>query len=297
MEKIFDLFAGVFAGCNEKQMHVSLVISVVAICILAVILLYHLYEKGKQLQEEEVSQKLYESLEEVFREEPHGSYQKLARWLKAVGAEYVVKGFGDPFRFVLGNSLMFVGAVLVFGFLGNLLAGILVAVTLLVTEVLVLIAIDAKSNKEMLDDISFLYDATAIQLSSNIYIARAIANCLTYIRNKRLHQALTQLCGNLALGGDVRAATKDFAEKFHNEYLSTFCNAVVQITAKTGEEGKLIEDMAKQLTILKETTFVARKKSTENKLQLCIIGIFIMFTVLIFFLCIASMMGSTDILF
>lgn len=76
-----------------------------------------------------------------------------------------------------------------------------------------------------------------------------------------------------------------------------FCNAVVQITAETGEPGKLIEDMAKQLNVLKETTFIARKKSTENKLQLCIIGIFIMFTVLIFFLCIASMVGSTNILF
>ena len=108
---------------------------------------------------------------------------------------------------------------------------------------------------------------------------------------------MTELCGNLALGGDVRAATKDFSEKFHNEYLDTFCNAVVQITAETGEAGRLIEDMAKQLNVIKETTFVARKKSTENKLQLCIIGIFIMFTVLIFFLCIASMVGSTNILF
>ena len=297
MEKILDLIVGMFAGLSGKQMHVLILVSAVMVCIGTVCLVYHLYKRGRQLQEEETGKKLYESLEEVFREEPHGAYYKLQKWLKAIGAEHAVKGFGDPFQFVLINILLFVGVMLLFGLLGGLFAGIVVATVLLITEILVLIAIDAKSNREMLDDISFLYDATAIQLSSNIYIARAIANCLTYIRNKRLHQALTQLCGNLALGGDVRAATKDFAEKFHNEYLSTFCNAVVQITAKTGEEGKLIEDMAKQLTILKETTFVARKKSTENKLQLCIIGIFIMFTVLIFFLCIASMMGSTDILF
>ena len=293
MEKILDMFAG-FSG---KQMRVLIFVSAAAVCILTVSLLYHLFKKGKQLKEEETGKKLYESLEEAFREEPHGIYYKLQKWLKAIGAEHAVKGLGDPFQFVLINLFLMVGVMLLFGLLGNLLAGVFVAIVLLITELLVLIAIDAKSNREMLDDISFLYDATAIQLSNNIYVARAVANCLTYIRNKRLHQALTQLCGNLALGGDVRAATKDFSEKFHNEYLSTFCNAVVQITAKTGEEGKLIEDMAKQLTILKETTFVARKKSTENKLQLCIIGIFIMFTVLIFFLCIASMLGSTDILF
>jgi hypothetical protein len=240
---------------------------------------------------------LYESLEEAFREEPHGAYHKLQKWLKAIGAEHAVKGFGDPFKFVLINLLLYVGVMLVFGIMGGLLSGALVAGAFLITELLVLIAIDQKSNQEMLNDISFLYDATAIQLTNNIYITQAVANCLAHIKNKRLHQALAELCGNLALGGDVRAATKDFNEKFRNEYLATFCNAVVQITAETGEPGKLIEDMAKQLNVLKETTFIARKKSTENKLQLCIIGIFIMFTVLIFFLCIASMVGSTNILF
>ena len=160
-----------------------------------------------------------------------------------------------------------------------------------------LVAIDQKSNKEMLDDISFLYDATAIQLTSHIYVAQAVANCLVYIRNKRLKQALTELCSNITLGGDVRTATKDFSEKFHNEYLDTFCNVIVQITAETGEAGRLIEDMSKQLAVLKETNFTSRKKSTENQLQVCIMGIFILFTVLIFVLCIASMTGSANMLF
>lgn len=184
-----------------------------------------------------------------------------------------------------------------FGLLGDLLAGCGVAALLVITEIFVLVAIDQKSNKEMLDDISFLYDATAIQLTSHIYVAQAVANCLVYIRSKRLKQALTQLCSSISLGGDVRTATKDFSEKFHNEYLDTFCNVIVQITAETGEAGRLIEDMAKQLTALKETNFASRKKATENKLQLCIIGIFIVFTVLIFFLCVASMTGRADILF
>ena len=171
------------------------------------------------------------------------------------------------------------------------------ALMLLLMEILILTAIDRKNNREMLDDVSFLYDATAIQLTSHIYVSQAVANCLTYIKNKRLHQALTELCSNITLGGDVRIATKDFSEKFQNEYLDTFCNVIVQITAETGEAGRLIEDMAKQLSVLKETNFTARKKATENQLQLCIIGIFIVFTVLIFFLCIASMTGSADMLF
>lgn len=293
MEKIYDLFAGL----TVNRMHVLLSATAAVICVLITCMLYLFYQKGKQLKKEEAGRKLYESLEDAFREEPRGVYYKLQKWLKSIGAEYTVKGFTDPFKFVLINLLLFVGVTLLFGLLGGLFAGILVATALLVTEILMLIAIDAKSNREMLNDISFLYDATAIQLTTNTYIVQAVANCLVYIKNKRLHQALTELCGNLALGGDVRAATRDFSEKFHNEYLDTFCNAVVQITAETGEAGRLIEDMAKQLNVIKETTFVARKKSTENKLQLCIIGIFIMFTVLIFFLCIASMVGSTNILF
>ena len=109
MEKIFDLIVGMFAGLSGKQMHVLLLVSALMICIVTVCLVYHLYKRGRQLQEEETGKKLYESLEEVFREEPHGAYYKLQKWLKAIGAEHAVKDFGDPFRFVLINILLFVG--------------------------------------------------------------------------------------------------------------------------------------------------------------------------------------------
>ena len=105
-------------------------------------------------------------------------------------------------------------------------------------------------------------------------------------------------------GTDVTIKLAETIEKAERIDRETPCDIVasadgviVQITAETGEAGRLIEDMSKQLAVLKETNFASRKKSTENKLQLCIIGIFIMFTVLIFVLCIASMTGSADILF
>lgn len=297
MEKIHNVTAAVFGTFSTGQLHICICVLAVVICALVGILLYRFYKKSKELRAEELGKQLYESLEDSFRENSSGAYQKLQKWLKSIGAEYSVKGFGDPFSFVVINLLLFVGTVLLFGLMGKFLAGCGVAALLIITEILVLIALDQKANREMLNDISFLYDATAIQLSSNIYVAQAVANCLVYIRNKRLKQALTELVGNLALGGDVRAATADFSEKFNNEYLSTFCNAVVQIAAQTGEAGKLIEDMSKQLAVMKETNFTSRKKATENKLQLCIIGIFIMFTVLIFVLCIVSMTGSADLLF
>lgn len=297
MRSEFEFISNIFAGCTKEQMHLIVILAGMVVAAFVGYLLYLFYRKGKKLQEEHFGQRLYESLEDSFRDGRSDEYQKLQKWLKSIGAEYAVKGFGDPFQFLMINLLLVVGVVLLFGLLGNLVAGCGVAIALVITEVFVLVAIDQKSNREMLDDISFLYDATAIQLTSHIYVAQAVANCLVYIRNERLKRALTELCSNITLGGDVRTATKDFSEKFHNEYLDTFCNVIVQITAETGEAGRLIEDMSKQLSVLKETNFASRKKSTENKLQLCIIGIFIMFTVLIFFLCIASMTGSADILF
>lgn len=281
---------------NEK-LHLLVLLAGAGISVFFAYLLYWFYRKGKQLQEEAFAKKLYESLEDSFRESRSSEYEKLKRWLKSIGAEYVVKGFGDPFRFLVLNLFLAVGILLLFGLLGDLMAGCGVAVVLLMIELFVLIGIDKKNNREMLDDISFLYDATAIQLTSHIYVAQAVANCLTYIRNERLKKALTELYSSIALGGDVRTATKDFSEKFRNEYLDTYCNVIVQITAETGEAGKLIEDMSKQLAVMKETTFASRKKATENRLQLCIIGIFIVFTILIFFLCIASMSGSANLLF
>lgn len=297
MERVMEYIGNLFACLERQHLHVAVVLAGVGVSVLAGYLLYWFYRKTKQLKEEQFGQRLYESLEDSFREGRSSEYEKLQKWLKSIGAEYVVKGFGDPFQFVVSNLILMVCVILLFGIWGNMTAGFGMAMVLLITEILVLTAIDRKNNREMLDDVSFLYDATAIQLTSHIYVAQAVANCLTYIRNKRLHQALTELCSNITLGGDVRIATKDFSEKFQNEYLDTFCNVIVQITAETGEAGRLIEDMAKQLSVLKETNFTARKKATENHLQLCIIGIFLVFTVLIFFLCIASMTGSADMLF
>lgn len=291
------LYEVLFAGVETVTLQWIIRGFAVVICGLVCFLLYRFYGKVRMMQENQLGQRFYEAAEDSFRTGNRNRYERLQKWLKSIGAEYAVKGFGDPFQFVVINLLVVVLALVVFSSLSNLFHGILVAITLVAVEILMLILIDQKNNRDMLDDVSFLYDATAIQLTSNIYMVEAISNCLVYISNKRLKQALSELCSNLSLGGDVKAATKDFSEKFHNEYLDTFCSVILQITTETGEAGKLIEDMSKQLSILKETNFVSQKKATENKLQLCIIGIFIVFTVLIFYLCITSMTSSAGILF
>lgn len=294
MEKLYEvLFA------NLETAHLQWITWSIAllVCGLTGYLVYRIYGKFKLLQEINYGQRIYEAAEGSFRHGNRDQYEKLQKWLKSIGAGFVVKGFGDLFQFVVINLILVVVVLVIFSALADLVTGCLVAVALVATELMMLVLIDQKNNKEMLDDVSFLYDATAIQLTSNIYMVEAISNCLLYISNKRLRQALTELCSNLSLGGDVRAATKDFSEKFHNEYLDTFCGVIIQVTTETGEAGKLIEDMSKQLSVLKETNFASQKKATENKLQLCIIGIFMVFTVLIFYLCIVSMTGSADILF
>ena len=294
MEYLYEVM---FADVDAASLQWMLWGVAAVICGLLGFLMYRIYGKFKLLQDINYGQHLYEAAEDSFREGNRDRYERLQKWLKSIGAEFTVKGFGDPFQFVIVNLLLAVVVLVVFSGLSDLFTGFLVAAALVATEILMLVLIDQKNNKEMLDDVSFLYDATAIQLTSNIYMVEAISNCLLYISNKRLKQALAELCSNLSLGGDVRAATKDFCEKFHNEYLDTFCSVIVQVTTETGEAGRLIEDMSKQLSVLKETNFASQKKATENKLQLCIIGIFIVFTALIFYLCIASMTGSADILF
>lgn len=280
-----------FEGVDVAWIHILIMVAALIFCLFAGLGFGLLYRKGRFWKD------LCRSIEGSFRDVGRPEYQKLHRWLKAVGAEYVVKGLGDPIRFLSINAMLVMTSVIVFGILTDFFVGIVVATALIVTEIFMLVVIDKKSNRDMLDDISFLYDATAIQLSCNIYVTRAISNCLPYIRSQRLKEALIELCGNLALGGDVGEATRDLSEKFHNEYLDTFCNVIVQITTETGQVGRLINDMSQQLLILKETDFAGRKKSTENKLQCCIIGIFITFTGLIFYLCIVSMSGSANTLF
>ena len=295
---IYETVTGWFLGLDGQILRGMLLAVMVTAGGLLAVVFYRLWKKGIWLKEEKAGQKIYENMEEALREKGGGTYEKLAAWLKGIGAEFFVKGFGDPFYFLAVNLGIFLGSMMLLGILGSSLAyGLLMGSVILLLELIFMAAKDKEDNQKMLEDIAFLYDGTAIQLSGNIYIAHAVDNCIPYMESKRLKQALTELSNNLMLGGDVAGATQDFKEKFNNTYLDTFCNVIVQITSQTGEAGSLIEDMSKQLTALQETAFMQKKKATENKLQICIIGIFLVFTALIFYLSIASMSGSTGILF
>ena len=295
---IYETVTGWFLGLDKHILRGMLLAVMVTAGGLLAVVFYRLWKKGIRLKEEKAGQKIYENMEEAFREKGGGTYEKLAAWLKGIGAEFFVKGFGDPFYFLAVNLGIFLGSMMLLGVLGSSIAyGLLMGSAILLLELIFMAAKDREDNQKMLEDIAFLYDGTAIQLSGNIYIAHAVDNCIPYMESKRLKQALTELSNNLMLGGDVAGATQDFKEKFKNTYLDTFCNVIVQITSQTGEAGGLIEDMSKQLTALQETAFMQKKKATENKLQICIIGIFLVFTALIFYLSIASMSGSTGILF
>lgn len=190
MEKLYELL---FPNVKIADLQWIALCLAVVICGLFCFLMYRIYGKFKLLQEANYGQQLYQAAEDSFRQGNRDRYEKLQKWLKSIGAGYSVKGFEDPFQFVVVNLLVSVGVLVVFSALSDLLTGFLVAAVLIATELMMLVLIDQKNNREMLDDVSFLYDATAIQLTSNIYMVEAISNCLQYIRNKRLKQALTEI--------------------------------------------------------------------------------------------------------
>ena len=297
IHSILDSITGLFQGLDRTQMHGVVIGSMVCVCVGLLISVYQVYQIGVSLREEDLAGRLYERAEESVRESRFFDYRKLQLWLKAKGAGFVIQGFEDPFKFLVTNVGMVLGILLLMSWLTSIGTALLLAIIAVIAEVAYLTGKDSKENKEMLEDIAFLYDATAIQLTSNIYVAEAVYNCIPHIRSKRLKQAVSELCSSMMLGGDVRNATKDFCEKFDNTYLNTFCNVIVQITTETGVADKLMEDMSVQLTALKEANFLARKKATENKLQLCIIGLFLVFTILIFYLSVTSMTGTVGMLY
>lgn len=283
---------------DGRLVHIILLVTVAMAGGFLSLLFYRLWKKGIRLKEEKAGQKIYENMEETFRKKSGGVYEKLSGWLKGIGADFFVKGFGDPFYFLAVNLGVFLAGLLLLSIAGvPATYGFLMGAVLFVIEIIVMVLKDKEDNQKMLDDISFLYDGTAIQLSGDIYITRAVDNCIPHMESVRLKKALTELINNLMLGGDVEGATRDFREKFKNTYLDIFCNVILQVTTQTGEAGGLIEEMSKQLTSLQEAAFAQKKKVAENKLQLCIIGIFVVFAALIFYLSIASMTGGMGILF
>ena len=103
-------------------------------------------------------------------------------------------------------------------------------------------------------------------------------------------------CNTLYVGGGTPSLLAEHQLRHLGKIISKNFSPISSFAESTFEANPESLTQAK-LSVLKETNFASQKKATENKLQLCIIGIFIVFTALIFYLCIASMTGSADILF
>ena len=131
MEKLYELLF-----LNVKIAHLQWITLCLAvlICGLFCFLMYRIYGKFKLLQEANYGQQLYRAAEDSFRLGNRDRYEKLQKWLKSIDAGYSVKGFEDPFQFVVVNLLVSVGVLVVFSALLDLLTGFLVAAVLIATE-------------------------------------------------------------------------------------------------------------------------------------------------------------------
>lgn len=277
-----------------ERLRIFIRLSMLTASIIFLLVFYRLYMKGREAEEKKKGMELYKELEERFIKSRSMDHEKLRLWLKSVGAGYLIRGFDKPFFFLAANTFLSIAVLLVFGWLYSVPTALMINFGMIGAELITLTEYDRLENDNMVQDIFFLYESVSAQLATNVYVVHAIANCMEYIKSRRLRLALGSLCDNLALGGDMKAATEDFKEKFNNAYLDTFCNMLVRISTETGVQGELIGDMSKQLQTMHETIFDRRKKVMETKLMIYIIGMFIVAFAVIFYLAMSIMSGAAE---
>ena len=275
----------------QLKSHIAVILCIVIILELVLLLLSKLIKISIQLKEAETDKQIYDGILQSMKDSKFLNYYKLHFWLKSHGIDLLFPRLTDPVMFILTSLGIGLGVLLIFSSKLSILPNLIFAFIGMLLPTILLMIYDKSQNDDMIRDINFLYDALQIQLSANIYVAEALTNCIDNISNKRLRIAISSLCNKLYLGGDIRMATKDFKEKFNNQYINTFSNILVQVSMESGESKKLLEDISKQLVNLQSTLLERDKKSVTDSLQLGLMG---MFSVTVIVICyqIFAMLGG-----
>lgn len=235
------------------------------VIILTAVKVYQIQQYFKhRFESEELSAKF----EKFIRENNVNLYYKIELWLKSRGAGRLYKELVDPAVFILVS--------IAFGLLGYLLlsdsiakiGAVLAGIFFTFLPTLLLVVKDRSENEEMLADIDKLYNSLRTQIDSNIYATTAVYNSIELVRNERLKEGLIEFSKNITYSSNVKLACVDFIEKFHNTYITSLANIIIQVTLESGASKELLEDIEIQLDALQQARLEYIKENYKNKLNI-----------------------------
>lgn len=202
-------------------------------------------------------------------------YKRTRRFLSGYGADFMLKRETDPVLYMLARILL---GILLFGMaLAGGQAGLspvfFTGGYMLIPAVLRLS--NKSDNKMILTDLKAVYNTLAIKTEAGVFFTDSLAECRHVVKNPRLKAAFMELNTEIIVKNDIARSILAFNNKFHNQYIDSFCIFMEQ-ALESGQTLQALSDMADQLDDIQKAIHAAEKEKQNMQVMKVELMIFAM---------------------
>lgn len=211
------------------------------------------------------------------------TYETFWRFLKKNGADLNFDYIGKPIEFVQFSIL----SAFIFAILGLLFNNFWLIIPFgifgLFVPALIVIYQNSIDNKNMLPDISLIYNSLYTQIQANIFVDQAIIESLSIIKNPRLYKQLNVLISNLNKHDmSFSDALNNFQLYFNNQQITSLC--VILEQAKTsGKAAEALSNVLEQIKEVEDANLFLKQEKSATRNQLFQIALFALLVVVIIY--------------
>lgn len=132
--------------------------------------------------------------------------------------------------------------------------------------------LNRRDNIRLLPEIKLVYHALELQIRAGVYVTDALAECYGSVQERRLHQALLDLTGDIVMKSDLSEAMARFQRKFDNRYIDTLCITILQ-ALESGQAVELLGDIAEQIRDMEAVVMMRKKTSLDRSITFYQLGV------------------------
>ncbi len=225
-----------------------------------------------------------------LRQKESDHYKRLECWLIQNGAPFHYGKNITPTKYLLGRILLgLLGACIVSPLLreGSLIVG---GILFLLPNGL-LIYLNGKDNERLLPELKLIYNAMELQIKAGVYVTDALAECYGNVREVRLHTALLDLAGDIALCADIFDALDRFQGKFDNRYVDSLCITILQ-ALESGQAVELLRDVSEQIKDMEQTLLERKKAALDRSLTFYQLIVLCVVLGVALYACVSKLLGA-----
>lgn len=171
----------------------------------------------------------------------------------------------SPPLYRLVQSIIFLGAFIVL--LSNDVSfakSIGVSVLLMFLPELVLKITVKRENKKMLADIEHIYNLLHLQNHAGAFFLDSLVDCYYVVSYWRLKKALIVLVGEINGNRAVKEATRAFADKFDNPYITALSDIICH-GVEDGRTDDMLGDVAEQIRSIQQAQYIVLEGKQEGE--------------------------------